>query len=121
MRFEVKSVNPVEQKTDVAIVAVFENGELGSSARALNKASNGLIADALANGDINPKTGATLLLPTSDLACKRILLVGCGKRASFDRKQFRKAVTRAFSAVKARPYKSLAVYLCLEKVRKADA
>jgi leucyl aminopeptidase len=121
MRFEVKSVNPVEQKTDVAIVAVFENGELGSSARALNKASNGLIADALANGDINPKTGATLLLPTSDLACNRILLVGCGERASFDRKQFRKAVTRAFNAVKARPYKSLTVYLCLEKVQKANA
>ncbi len=120
MRFEVKTVKPAEYKTDVAIVAVFADGELGPAGRALDKASGGLINAALNGGDIAPKQGSTLLLPASDLPCGRILLVGCGARDSFDRKGFSKAISSAMATLKNKPYARLVVYMTMETVRQAS-
>ncbi|MEC9376377.1 MAG: leucyl aminopeptidase [Pseudomonadota bacterium] len=121
MRFEVKSIKPKEFKTDLAIVGVFSDGILGVTARALNKASNGLISDALENGDIDGKIGSVLLLPTPHLICKRILLVGCGHRDQLNRKAFRKALKSSYSWLKNKPYSQISLYLGLEKIRGANA
>jgi leucyl aminopeptidase len=121
MRFEVKPVAAAEHKTDIAIVAVFADNQLGTAARALDKATEGLIARALQTGDIDPKPGNTLLLPTPTLPCQRILLVGCGAKKELDRKTFRKAIWAALQQISRKNYSEATVYLTTESVKQADA
>lgn len=122
MRFEVKTAKAHQHKTELAIVAVFLDNQLGTPAQALDKAAKGLIADVLQNGDITGKTGELLLLThTGNLPCQRILLVGCGKRTELDRKSFRKAVRSAFGWLANKPYKNAMSYLAQENIKGADA
>jgi leucyl aminopeptidase len=121
MRFEVKTAKAHQLKTELAIVAVFTDNQLGAAARALDKAGDGLIADVLQNGDINGKTGELLLLTnTGSLPCQRILLVGCGNRKTLDRKTFRKAVRSAFGWLASKPYNNAVSYLAEESIKGAD-
>jgi leucyl aminopeptidase len=122
MRFEVKTVTPAEHKTELAIVAVFTGNESGSTAKALDKVTGGAISAALKNGDIKGKLGELLLLPHSGKApCKRILLVGCGARKEFNRKNFRKAVGTVSRWLSNRSYKDATSFLMLENVENADS
>jgi leucyl aminopeptidase len=122
MHFEVTTANAAERKTELAIVAVYKGGELGSAAKALDNATGGMITKVLQHGDIKAETGNLQLLTHTDgLACERVLLVGCGERKSFDRKQFRKATHSAFQWLAARPYTQATTYLSMESVKGADA
>jgi leucyl aminopeptidase len=121
MRFEVKTAKAHQLKTELTIVAVFTDNEMGAQARALDKAGNGLIFAALKNGDISGKPGEVLLLTnTGDLPCQRILLVGCGSRTDLDRKTFRKAVRSAFGWLSRKPYKDAVSYLTQERIKGAN-
>jgi leucyl aminopeptidase len=75
--------------TQCAIVPLFHNEKLSGVALKLDRASGGAIKTALALGDFSAKTGESLLLPGFG-ACKRILLLGCGKAGDFDREGVRK-------------------------------
>ena len=75
--------------TQCAIVPLFHNEKLSGVALKLDRASGGAIKNALALGDFSAKTGESLLLPGTS-SCKRILLIGCGKAADFDREGVRK-------------------------------
>jgi leucyl aminopeptidase len=122
MRFEVTTANAATQKTELAIVAVYQGGELSSAAKILDKATGGTISNVLEHGDIKAESGDLLLLTHTDgIACNRILLVGCGERKNFDRKQFRKAVSGAFQWLAARPYTQATSYLGQDNVKGADA
>ncbi len=122
MRFEVTTSSAQQVKTDLAIVAVFADGQPGTAARALDKAGNGIISAAIDGGDISGKAGELLLLThTGNKACKRILLIGCGAKAEFDRKTFRKATRSALGWLKSKSYKKTAFLLTLETVNEADA
>ena len=122
MRFEVTTANAANHKTELAIVAVYQGGELSSAAKALDKDAGGAISKVLEHGDIKADMGDLLLLTqTEGLACGRILLVGCGDRKQFDRKQFRKATQGAFKWLAGRPYKQATSYLSQESVKGADA
>jgi leucyl aminopeptidase len=122
MRFVVSTAKATAHKTELAIVAVFEEAQAGSVANGLNKPGNNLIADVIKGGDIKGKPGELLLLTqTSGLPCARILLVGCGPRASFNRKAFRKAISTAMRWLARKPYKSAVSYLSQESVKGADA
>ena len=121
MRFEVKTAKAHQLKTELAIVAVFTDNEMGSPAQALDKAGDGLVSAALKNGDISGKAGELLLLAsTGGLPCQRILLVGCGSRTDLDRKSFRKAVRSAFGWLSRKPYKDAVSYLTQERIKGAD-
>ena len=120
MQFTVTTASAADFSTALAIVPVYQDAALGAAAKALDKAG-GVISRAFANGDIRGKSGDLLLLTdTGDLACERILLVGCGERGKFDRKAYRKALTAAFGWLSRKPYASAANYLALEAVRGAD-
>ena len=122
MHFEVTTANATKQKTDLAIVAFYEDSELSSAARELDKAAGGMISNVLQQGDIKANVGnLQLLTQTEGLACKRILLVGCGKRKTLDRKNFRKAVHSALQWLASKPYKQATSYLSQEAVKGADA
>ena len=121
MQFEATTAKAQQNKTDLAIVAVFTDGQLGNVAQALDKAGNGLISD-VAGEDISGKAGELLLLTnTGDLPCRRILLVGCGAKADFDRKTFRKTIRNALVWVSKKPYKKATSYLAQESIKGTDA
>ncbi len=126
MRFETKTGHAAEQKTACLILPVYSSGALPVSTKSVNTATDGLIADLLKDGDIEGKIGNTLLvkpphLQGRKLPAERILLIGCGERNKFDRKQFRKAIGAAFSALRKTRLKDAVCFLNGETVRGADA
>jgi leucyl aminopeptidase len=89
-----------------AILPVFTSKKLSRAARQLDEASSGAIKAALELGDFTGKSGETLLLPGAGGA-RRLLLVGCGDAASFNR-----AAAREFAQ---------SVYKGLRHTRTTDA
>jgi leucyl aminopeptidase len=121
MRFEVTSAKAQQNKTDLAIVAIFADTQSGTVASQLNKAGDGLIS-AVTDEDISGEPGELLLLTeTAGLPCRRILLVGCGAKKEFDRKAFRKAIRAALGWAKGKRYKKVSSYLSQESIKGADA
>lgn len=96
MEFKIKSGDLAIQKTPCLILGVFEKHQLPAPAAAVDKISDGYLGDILGKGDMDGKTGRTLMLyGVPGLACERILLVGCGKREEFDRRSYRKVLAAA--------------------------
>ncbi len=99
MEFSVKSGNPEKQRSACVVVGVFESRRLSAAAEQLDKASDGFISNLIRRGDLDGKTGQTLLLyHVPNTLCDRVMLVGCGKERDFGLRQYRKvieAVTRA--------------------------
>ncbi|MGI9342724.1 MAG: leucyl aminopeptidase [Gammaproteobacteria bacterium] len=121
MRFEVKTGAATKVKTSCLILPVYESGPLPSVARAVNKASDGLIADLLGGGDIRGKIGDTLLArPGAGVAAKRIMLVGCGDKKKFNRKQYRRALQAAYAALARTRHEDAVSCLHLETAKGAD-
>ena len=76
-----------------AVVGVHEDGDLGKAAHHIDKQIGGLIGRLREDGDFSGKLGDVLLLPApAGAAAARVLLVGLGTRASFGRKQYRRAL-----------------------------
>ncbi len=101
MEFSIKGGDLSKLKTDCVIVGIFESKKLSKSAQALDKASKGALAAAVASGDISGKPGSTLLLQSlPGLAAQRVLLVGCGAEKDYGNKVFASAVSAAFKSLK---------------------
>ncbi len=114
MRFEAKTGRAAEQKTACLILPVYSSGALPPATKNVNSATGGLIADLLEDGDISGKVGDALLVKPpqdSDLRAKRLLLIGCGDRQDFNRKQYRKAVRVACGALRKTKLKDAVFYL----------
>jgi len=121
MRFEAKTGHAAEQKTACLILPVYSSGALPASTKSVNTATEGLLANLLEEGDIEGKVGDALLVkPPQSLRANRILLIGCGDRKTFDRKQYRKAVRVAFGALRKTKLKDAVCFLNGETVRGAD-
>ncbi|MGH8443021.1 MAG: leucyl aminopeptidase [Nevskiaceae bacterium] len=102
MHHLVKSGNPAKQRSGCVIVGVFDRRGLTDPAAALDKASGSALGSALRRGDLDGKSGQTLLLhPLPKLSCDRVLLVGLGRERDFDASAYRKACTAAMRAVRA--------------------
>ena len=100
MRFEAFSRKAADQRCDCLVVGVFERGELGSLAQAVDRAMRGRIRALLARGDFSGRAGETLLL-TEPVAIKaaRLLLVGVGGKAQYNRRAWRRALGHAITAL----------------------
>ena len=57
-----KITDAAKQKTGCAVVAIFARKKLSEAARQLDKASDGLISNALKNGEVSGNTGESLML-----------------------------------------------------------
>lgn len=102
MEFIIKNGNPGKQRSACVVVGVFETRILTGAAKALDKNTNGYISRILKNGDMEGKIGSTLLLHTvPNTICKRVLLVGLGKKSKLHDKEYRNAVLAAFNALHA--------------------
>jgi len=121
MRFDVKAGSATTQHTSCLILPVYLDGQLPQSTRAIDSATNGLISELVDAGDINGKPGDTLLIKSpGNLASERILLVGCGSKQDFDRKQYRRALQSAYVALRKTKHKNAVSYLNLEPVKRTD-
>ena len=100
MEFLTITGNAARKRTGCAIAGVYAGRRLSASATELDKATRGLIKRVLRRGDLSGKLGQTLLLAdTSGVSCERILLVGCGNKSEFGRKNYRRALTAAATAL----------------------
>ncbi len=104
-----------------AAVGIYENGDLSVAARRVDKQLEGLITRLQGSGDFAAKLGDILMLPQpSGSAASRLLLVGLGARASFGRKQYRKATLSCAQALAKTGAVDAAVYLAMEPVPELD-
>ena len=100
MELLVKSVNAETLKTATLVVPVSEGRTLGAVARTLDEQSNGAISAVLKRGDLEGKSGQTLLLHAlPGVRAERVLLLGIGKDTLNDR-QWRKAISAAVGVLK---------------------
>ncbi len=96
MEYSVKSGSPEKQRSACIVAGVFESRKLSDAATRIDEAAGGLIAGIVRRGDMDGKTGQTLLLHhVPGVVAERVLLVGCGKERKFDEGQYRQTVARA--------------------------
>ena len=101
MEFSIKSVSPEKQRSACCVVGVFELGKLTTAAESIDKATNGRLSEIVGRGDMDGKTGSTLILhDLPSLPCERLLLVGLGKKKEFGEKEYNTAIRSAFKALK---------------------
>jgi len=93
VEFSIKSGSPEKQRTACVVIGVFEPRKLSVPGEILNMASDNYISDLLRRGDMEGKSGATLLLHNvPGTLCDRVLLVGLGKEKDFREKEFRDSI-----------------------------
>jgi leucyl aminopeptidase len=84
MEFFVTVAGPAKQRTDCAIVGVYDKGTLSAAAEELDKRIGGRIARLVKRGDLRGKAGdAVMLADLSGVPVERVLVIGLGGRNSF--------------------------------------
>jgi len=93
MEFIIKSGNPEKQRTACLIIGITESRRVTGAAKAVDEASNRLISNLVRKGDIQGKTGQSLVLyNVHGLLADRVLLVGCGRERELDDQKYREIV-----------------------------
>ena len=104
-----------------AVVGVYEEGDLGISARRIDAQLNGMIGKLRGDGDFSAKLGEALLLPApAGAAAARVLLIGLGNRSGYGRKQYRKVLQSTVQSLAKTGASDAVVYLALEQVGDLD-
>jgi leucyl aminopeptidase len=94
MEFTVKSGHPEKQRTACLVLGVYESRRLTPSAEQFDKACGGYLGNLLRRGDLEGKSGQSLLLfNIPEALCERLLLVGCGREREVDDRRFRQILT----------------------------
>ena len=102
MEFSIKSVQPGRTKTGCAVVGVYDNRKLSAAAAQLDEAANGHVSAIVRRGDMEGKSGTTLMLHSvPNIAAERVLLVGLGAQNEVGAKQYREAIAASIRALNA--------------------
>jgi leucyl aminopeptidase len=121
MEFFVTASAASRERTDCAIVGVYDKGVLSSAAEEIDRRIGGRIARLVKSGDVRGKSGDLLLLTDLTRApCARLLIVGLGGKATFRRKQYRKALAGALTTLLKTGAENAVSYLAVDKVTDAD-
>ena len=121
MEFSIKSGSPEKQRTACVVVGVFEHRKLSLAGQILDQAAKGYLADILRRGDMDGKTGATLLLHNvPGLSAERVLLVGLGKEKEFLDKAYRDAMRTAVKTLSGLGLAEAFMYLSEVPVKKRN-
>ena len=119
MEFSIKSGSPEKQRSACVVVGVFESRKLTLPAELLDKASGGYISDIIRRGDMEGKSGTTLLLHSlPSTLCDRILLVGLGKEKEFREKEFSSAIRTSVKVLNETGAFDASIFLTELQVRK---
>jgi len=112
MEFPVKTGAPASQRTECAILPVFDDGQLRGATKEIDTAARGLIKQFVRAGDATGRLGSTTLIHrTQGTAATRWLLVGCGKHADFGAKRLTAALAAAVAALRGTGTKEAISYL----------
>lgn len=96
MEFLIKSGNPEKQRTACLIVGIFEPRRLTPAAKAIDNISKKFLSNLIRRGDIEGKSGQSLLLHNiPGLLADRVLLIGCGKERDLADSQYRTIITNS--------------------------
>lgn len=96
MEFSIKSGSPEKQRSACVVVGIFEPRKLSAAAEVIDNAADQFLSDILRRGDMEGKSGTSLLLHgVSGVEADRILLVGLGKEREFREKEYRAALATA--------------------------
>jgi leucyl aminopeptidase len=116
------SGSAVSQRTDCAIVGIFEKGQLSQAASEFDAKLKGRLTKLHKQGDLPSRAGEVLLLTDlTGAGAERLLLIGLGSKAGFGRKQYRKALSTALSAVARTGARSAISFLSQEDVADMDS
>lgn len=100
MKYQLLASKKLDKKTDCLVLGVWESTGLDSSNDEIGKSVRELCTAAIKSGDIQGKTGETLVVHTPPKTpASRVLLVGLGNKNKFDAKAYRKAVRAAVQAL----------------------
>src|SRR5262245_44714818 len=112
MDFPVKTGAPASQRTECAILPIFDDGRLRSATKEIDTASRGSIKQLVRAGDASGRLGTTAVIHrTQGTAATRWLLVGCGKHGEFGAKRLAAALASAVTALRASGCKEAISYL----------
>jgi leucyl aminopeptidase len=115
MDFPVKTGAPASQRTECAILPVFDDGQLRGATKEIDTASRGLIKQLVRRGDAAGRLGATAMIHrTQGTAAARWLLVGCGKHGEFGPKRLASALAPAIAALRGSGTKEAINYLAYD-------
>ena len=121
MQFEVWAKGLATLSVDCIVLGVFEEGELPEEAHSIDAASSGHLKKLLARGDFSGRTGETLLLTeVPGIEASRALLTGLGTRKSFGRKNWRRALGAAITAISKTRIASIALGVERPPVKELD-
>ncbi|HEX2827171.1 MAG TPA: leucyl aminopeptidase [Burkholderiales bacterium] len=122
MEFSIKGLQPGRSKSGCAVVGVYESRKLDRAGAELDKLAKGYLADLVKRGDIEGKSGSTLLLhDVRGVSAERVLLVGLGREADFGPRQYREAVAAAMRALSSTGAKDAELHLTAIDMDKHDA
>jgi leucyl aminopeptidase len=122
VEFSIKRASPGQVKTDCAVVGVFEPGKLTAAAAVLDRTAKGYFNAIVRRGDMQGKSGSTLLLHNvPNVACERVLMVGLGKENEFRDKSYRDAIATAMRALNATGATEATLHLTELAVPKRDS
>lgn len=121
MELHAVSAAVTRQRTDCAIVGIYEKGLLSAAATELDGKLGKQLSRLIKQGDVRGKLGETLLLTEASGSAARVLLVGLGSKDKFGRKQYRKALQAALTAVTRTGSVHATSYLSQETVAATNA
>ena len=121
MRFYAVSGSAARQRTDCAIVGMYESGSLSAAAAQVDAALGGRLTRLVKRGDLRGKTGEISMLDVDTGPARRVLVVGLGKKDGFKRKHYKKALLAAITAVAKSGARDAVSYLSQEPVGDTDA
>ena len=100
MKFSAYSGKALGQRTHCLVIGVFEPRALGSEGRAVDRAVGGRLNALLRRGDFSGRAGESLLLADlPGLRGSRLLLVGLGTAAQYQRRNWKRALATAVAAL----------------------
>lgn len=98
--------------SDCFVLGVYKNNELTPSAKKIDKLSKNYISQLLKSGEMEGKTGETLLLHNvPHIQSKRVLLVGCGKDLNLEARDYHKIIHSTAKALNAAKIKKALICL----------
>lgn len=102
MEYGVKTGAVEKLKTGCLMVGIWDRRSLSEAAQAVDAASDGLLTTVLKRGDLDGKTGSTLMLhQVPGVSAERVLLVGLGRERGYDEVAFRKSQRAALRVARA--------------------